>query len=126
MECHRRTIPVFKPHDRIVIIDQRGSRNILEPQAAVGAFTGSAGAKEHHCLSIQEKALFRHARMCGFVPWKILRIRTVERKPVSRLIVQFGRKGKFGDSPQEELLTLLNERGRRTSQQVSLVTDYYL
>ena len=76
--------------------------------------------------SDQEKALFRHARMCGFAPWKILRIRTVERKPVSRLIVQFGRKGKFGDSPQEELLTLLNERGRRTSQQVSLVTDYYL
>ena len=76
--------------------------------------------------SDQEKALFRHARMCVFVPWKIMRIRTVERKPVSRLIVQFGRKGKFGDSPQEELLTLLNERGRRTSQQVSLVTDYYL
>ena len=76
--------------------------------------------------SDQEKALFRHARMCGFVPWKILRIRTADRKPVSRLIVQFGRKGKFGDSPQEELLTLLNERGRRTSQQVSLVTDYYL
>lgn len=76
--------------------------------------------------SDQEKALLRHARMCGFVPWKILRIRTVERKPVSRLIVQFVRRGRFGDSPQEELLTLLDERGRRTSQQASLVTDYYL
>ncbi len=76
--------------------------------------------------SDREKALMRYAGMLGFVPWKILRIRSVERKPVSRLIVQFGRKGKFGDSPQEELLTLLDERGRRTSQQASLVTDYYL
>ena len=76
--------------------------------------------------SDQEKALVRYAGMLGFAPWKILRIRSVERKPVSRLIVQFGRKGKFGDSPQEELLTLLDERGRRTSQQASLVTDYYL
>ena len=76
--------------------------------------------------SDQEKALLMHARMCGFVPWKILRVRSVERKPVSRLIVQFGRRGKFGDSPQEELLTLLNERGKRTSQHASLVTDYYL
>ena len=76
--------------------------------------------------SDQEQVLLRHARMCGFEPWKILRIKSVERKPVSRLIVQFGRRGKFGGSPQEELLTLLNERGKRTSQHASLVTDYYL
>jgi len=76
--------------------------------------------------SDQEKVLLRHARMCGFEPWKILRIRSVERKPVSRLIVQFGRRGMFADSFREELLTLLNERGKRTSQHASLVTDYYL
>ncbi len=76
--------------------------------------------------SDQEKALMRCARMFGFAPWKILRIKSVEHKPVSRLIVQFGRKGRFGTSPREELLTLLDERGRRTSQHASLVTDYYL
>ena len=74
----------------------------------------------------QEKALLRHARMCGFAPWKILRIKTVERKPVSRLIVQFRRRALCGDGPQEEQLTLLNEKGKRTSQHTSLVTDYCL
>lgn len=75
----------------------------------------------------QEKALLRYARMCGFVPWKILRIKTVERKPVSRLIVQFKRRASLcGDGPFEEMLTLLNEKGKRTSQHTSLVTDYCL
>lgn len=76
--------------------------------------------------SDQEKALLRHAGMCGFAPWKVLRVRSVERKPVSRLIVQFMRKGQSGQPQQEELLTLLNEKGKRTSQHASLVTDYYL
>lgn len=76
--------------------------------------------------SDQEKALLRHARMCGFSPWKILRIKSVERKPVSRLIVQFKRKGQSEELPHEETLTLLNEKGKRTSQHASLVTDYYL
>lgn len=76
--------------------------------------------------SDQEKALLRHAGMCGFTPWKTLRIRSVERKPVSRLVVQFRRKGRFDGQPQEESLTLLDEKGRRTSQHASLVTDYYL
>lgn len=74
----------------------------------------------------QEKALLRHARMCGFAPWKILRIKTVERKPVSRLIVQFRKRGEMTEPPVEETLTLLNEKGKRTSQHASLVTDYYL
>ncbi len=76
--------------------------------------------------SDQEKPLLRHARMCGFSPWKILRIRSVERKPVSRLIVQFRRGGQSGEAPREEFLTLLDEKGKRTSQHASLVTDYYL
>ena len=74
----------------------------------------------------QEKVLLRHARMCGFVPWKILKIRSVERKPVSRLVVQFKRKGTLLGLLHEETLTLLDERGKRTSQHASLVTDYYL
>lgn len=76
--------------------------------------------------SDQEKALLRYARMCGFAPWKILRIKTVERKPVSRLIVQFKRRAHCVDSVTEERLTLLDEKGRRTSQHASLVTDYCL
>lgn len=76
--------------------------------------------------SDQEKALLRHAGMCGFVPWKILRIKTVERKPVSRLIVQFKRRTVVTEPPLEETLTLLDERGRRTSQHASLITDYCL
>lgn len=76
--------------------------------------------------SDQEKPLMRHARMCGFVPWKVLRIRSVERKPVSRLIVQFVRRGQTDGSVREESLTLLDEKGKRTSQHASLVTDYYL
>ena len=76
--------------------------------------------------SDQEKPLMRHARMCGFVPWKVLRIRSVERKPVSRLIAQFVRRGQTDGSVREESLTLLDEKGKRTSQHASLVTDYYL
>ena len=76
--------------------------------------------------SDQEKPLLRHARLCGFAPWKILRIRSVERKSVSRLIVQFRRRGQSVEAPLEELLTLLDEKGKRTSQHASLVTDYYL
>ncbi len=73
----------------------------------------------------QEKPLVRFAAMYGFEPWKILRIRTVERKPVSRLVVQFRRRGNV-DQVSEELLTLLDDEGKRTSQQASLTTDYYL
>ncbi len=76
--------------------------------------------------SDQEKALIRYAGMCGFVPWKLLRIKSVERKPVSRLIVRFVRKGRGVGAPLEETLTLLDEKGKRTSQHASLITDYYL
>jgi tRNA1Val (adenine37-N6)-methyltransferase len=76
--------------------------------------------------SDQEKPLLRYAGMCGFVPWKMLRIKSVDRKPVSRLIVQLIRKGCSAGFPVEESLTLLDEKGKRTSQHASLVTDYYL
>jgi len=98
-------------------------RDILEYASEV---LGEYGRVSMILPSDQEKALLRYARMCGFEPWKIMRIRSVERKPVSRLIVQFARRGKFGGSPAEEFLTLLDERGKRTSQHASLVTDYYL
>lgn len=37
----------------------------------------------------QEQSLLRHARSCGLFPWKLMRIRTVEHKQPSRIIVQF-------------------------------------
>ena len=98
-------------------------RDILEYASEV---LGEYGRVSMILPSDQEKALLRHARMCGFEPWKILRIKSVERKPVSRLIVQFVRRGALGGSPAEEAMTLLDERGKRTSQHASLVTDYYL
>ena len=98
-------------------------REILEYASEV---LGEDGRVSMILPADQEKALSRHARMCGFLPWKILRIKSVERKPVSRLIVQFKRRDKVGGSPQEEQLTLLDERGKRTSQHASLITDYCL
>lgn len=74
----------------------------------------------------QESALLRHARMCGFLPWKILRIKTVERKPVSRVIVRFKRRVAAPSVPEEETLTLLDGEGRRTGRHASLVEDFYL
>ncbi len=83
----------------------------------------------------QEKVLLRYARMCRFEAWKILRIKSVERKPASRIIVQFRKKclarldmSSFdgAQGPLVEELVLLEDKGKRTSQHASLVTDYLL
>ena len=74
----------------------------------------------------QENALLRHARMCGFLPWKLLRVKTVPRKDPSRIIVRFMRRGDFDGMPEEDTLTLMNEEGKRASQQTSLLADYLL
>lgn len=119
---------------------RNSARHIGGPESGAGAESlsyreileyASVALNEYGRVSMilpsdQEKALLRYARMCGFGLWKVLRIKTVERKPVSRLIVQFRRRGQCGDQPLEETLTLLNEKGKRTSQQASLVTDYCL
>lgn len=75
--------------------------------------------------SDQEKALLRHARMCGFAPWKILRVKSVPRKAVSRIIVQFRRKGECLEAVEEEI-SIMDEKGRHTLQYISLVKDYLL
>ena len=74
----------------------------------------------------QETALLRYARMCGFAAWRILRIRTVPSKAPSRAIVQFKRKGNASVPAEEDELTLTDEKGKRTSRQASLLTDYLL
>ena len=72
-----------------------------------------------------EKQLLRHAAMCGFFPWKILRVKTVARKEPSRLVVQFQR-GRSLSAPLDETLTLCDEKGKRTPGYASLVSDFLL
>lgn len=80
--------------------------------------------------SDQEKALLRHARMCGLVLWRLTRIKTVPHKPHSRLIAQFKRRD---DRPVprsvdfiEEEVVVSKENEKRASQQASLLTDFLL
>ncbi|MDD7455466.1 MAG: methyltransferase [Bacteroidales bacterium] len=71
----------------------------------------------------QEKELLRYARMLRLKEYKILRIKSVVRKPPFRIIVAF-RRGKT--MPIEEELVLLDGKGRRTLEHASLTKDYYL
>ena len=70
----------------------------------------------------QEAALARYGRMCGLHICNILRIKTVERKQPSRIIVSFTREKSV---PQEQTLTIM-EKGKYTSQYISIVKEFYL
>jgi len=70
----------------------------------------------------QEKALLRYGRTCGLYPFRILRIRTTENKPIKRIIVEFS----FDRiEPKEETLVMM-EKGKHTDEYISLVSDFYL
>ena len=71
----------------------------------------------------QEQALCRHARMNGLNLFRILRIRTVERKMPGRIVAEFSRSR--CEALEEELLTILNE-GKYTQEYLSLTHDFYL
>ncbi len=71
----------------------------------------------------QEAALCRYARMCGLHLFRIVRIRTVERKAPIRIITEFSRQR--CQTPAEELLTIMNE-GKYTQEYLSLTKDFYL
>ena len=71
----------------------------------------------------QEAALCRHARMCGLHLFRIVRIRTVERKAPIRIITEFSRQR--CQTPAEKLLTIMNE-GKYTQEYLSLTKDFYL
>jgi len=71
----------------------------------------------------QEAALCRHARMCGLHLFRIVRIRTVERKAPIRIITEFSRQR--CQTPAEEMLTIMNE-GKYTQEYLSLTKDFYL
>ena len=71
----------------------------------------------------QEHALCRHARMNNLHLFRILRIRTVERKEPCRIVAEFSRNR--CDAPQEELLTIQSE-GKYTQEYLSLTHEFYL
>ncbi len=70
----------------------------------------------------QETALLRYGRMCGLFPVMTVKIRTVEHKKPSRIVVTFSKKS---STPEEVTLTMMNQ-GKYTDQYISLVKDFYL
>ena len=70
-----------------------------------------------------EAPLCRHARMNGLHLFRILRIRTVERKQPSRIIAEFSRTR--CESPEDEILTIQKE-GRYSHEYLALTHGVYL
>ena len=71
----------------------------------------------------QEAALCRYARMRGLHLFRIVRIRTVERKAPMRIITEFSRQR--CQKPADEILTIMKE-GKYTQEYLSLTKDFYL
>lgn len=71
----------------------------------------------------QEAPLRRYARMCGLHMFRILRIRTVERKAPIRIIAEFSRER--CQTPSDGTLTIMN-KGKYTQEYLSLTHDFYL
>ena len=71
----------------------------------------------------QERALTRHARMCGLHLSHITRVRTVPRKAPSRIIAEFSRNR--NETPTDTVLTIQDE-GKYTQEYLSLTRDFYL
>ena len=83
---------------------------------------------DNGCVSLvlpadQEAALCRYARMCGLHLFRIVRIRTVERKAPMRIITEFSRQR--CQTPADEILTIMKE-GKYTQEYLSLTKDFYL
>lgn len=74
--------------------------------------------------SDQEAAVVRHGRMNGLKLAETLRVRTVERKPSSRIIITFTLDSQ-PITPTEKQLTIMN-KGKYTDEYISLVKDFYL
>lgn len=66
--------------------------------------------------------LMRHARMSGLYPFRIVRIRTTERKKPSRIVVEFYRKRQ--DTPSDSLLTI-HDGPSYTQEYMGLTRDFY-
>lgn len=66
--------------------------------------------------------LMRHARMSGLYPFRIVRIRTTERKKPSRIVAEFSRKRQ--DPPEGSLLTI-HDGPSYTQEYMDLTRDFY-
>ena len=66
--------------------------------------------------------LMRHARMSGLYPFRIVRIRTTERKKPSRIVVEFYRKRQ--DTPADSLMTI-HDGPSYTQEYMDLTRDFY-
>lgn len=66
--------------------------------------------------------LMRHARMSGLYPFRIVRIRTTERKRPSRIVAEFSRKRQ--DTPADSLLTI-HDGPSYTYEYMDLTRDFY-
>lgn len=80
----------------------------------------------------QEKDVLRHGRMNGLHLQSILRIRTVERKPPTRIIIELSRQRISPPKqetpqnlPKDSLLTIQKE-GQYSEEYLSLTKDFYL
>ncbi len=72
--------------------------------------------------SDRERDLLRYARMNGFYPARILRIRTVPHKEPMRFVVEL----RQGRRKMEEEEIVIQEKGRYTERYTDLVRDFYL
>lgn len=70
-----------------------------------------------------EHDLLRHARMNGLFLFRILRVRTVERKQPTRIIAEFSRHR--CESPEDEILTI-QKKGRYSHEYLTLTHGFYL
>lgn len=67
--------------------------------------------------------LLRHARMSGLHPFRIVRIRTTERKKPSRIVAEFSRYRR--ECPEESLLTIHQGDGY-SADYIALTEEFYL
>lgn len=72
-----------------------------------------------------ETWLFRHARMSGLYPFRIVRIRTSGKKRPSRMVAEFSRVRPEGNGMMEEMLTI-HDGPSFTAEYTALVRDFYI
>lgn len=89
----------------------------------------SARLKDGGMLSLvlpaqEEKALLRCARSWGLMPSRVLRIRTTERKPFTRMVAEFVKTS--SPVPISEDILTLQDGPRRTKEFASLVGEFLL
>lgn len=86
-----------------------------------------AKLSEHGRLSMilpsgQENDVLRYARMNGLLPYRILYIKTVPRKPVSRMVIELS--AECSPEPIKETLSIHTADGEYSNEYKSLMSDF--